>query len=129
LKVFHSTVNFFETTHEALQLQPFSRADFEEMVFELYELIIKDYERLKSLIPKNNLVEIRYEDFESDPLNGLRDIYNSLDLPGFEESVVAFTSYFDSQKKFEKANHPYDPIEIERIHKRWGFAMELYGYS
>ncbi len=129
LKVFHSTLNFFETTHEALKLQPFSRPDFEEMVFELYEMIIKDYEELKSLIPQNNLVEIRYELFESEPLKGLREIYQSLNLTGFEESVAAFTAYLDTQKRFEKANHPFDLEEAKRIQERWGFAMHLYGYD
>ncbi|HQW26614.1 MAG TPA: sulfotransferase [Saprospiraceae bacterium] len=127
--VFQSTVNFFETTHEALMLQPFSSAEFEEMVFELYEMIIKDYERLKSLIPADHLVEIRYEDFEADPLIGLRNIYERLELDGFEQSIPAFTDYFNSQKKFEKASHQFTPEEIERITSRWRFAMEMYGYA
>lgn len=129
LLVFQSTVNFFETTHEALKLQPYTRAEFEEMVFELYEMIIKDYERLKSLIPAHHLVEIRYEDFEADPLEGLRNIYSKLQLEGFEQSIPAFKAYFNSQKKFEKASHQFTPEETERITSRWRFAMDLYGYS
>jgi hypothetical protein len=127
--VFQSTVNFFETTHEALKLQPFSRAEFEEMVFELYEMIIKDYERLKSLIPEHHLVEIRYEDFEADPLEGLRNIYDSLELEGFEQSLPAFKAYLSSQRKFEKASHHITPEETDRITSRLQFAMEMYGYS
>ncbi|MBK8832700.1 MAG: sulfotransferase [Saprospiraceae bacterium] len=127
--VFQSTVNFFETTHEALMLQPYSKAEFEEMVFELYEMIIQDYERLKSLIPAQHLVEIRYEDFEADPLEGLRSIYERLELEGFEQSIPAFTDYFNSQKKFEKASHQFTPEETERITSRWRFAMEMYGYA
>ncbi len=129
LLVFQSTVNFFETTHKALKLQPFSRAEFEEMVFELYEMIIRDYESLKSLIPQHHLVEIRYEDFEADPLEGLRRIYTRLQLEGFEQSIPAFTDYLNSQKKFEKASHQFTPEEIERVTSRWGFAMEMYGYA
>ena len=128
LLVFQSTVNFFETTHEALKLQPFSREEFEEMVFELYEMIIRDYERLKSLIPPHHLVEIRYEDFEADPLEGLRNIYSKLELEGFEQSVPAFTAYLNSQTKFEKASHQFTQEETERITSRWRFAMEMYGY-
>ncbi len=129
LRVFQSTVNFFETTLEALQLQPFSRAEFEEMVFELYEMIIKDYENLKSLIPPHHLVEIRYEDFVTEPLEGLRNIYTRLQLKGFEQSIPAFSDYLDAQRKFEKGNHQFTPEETERIISRWGFAMEMYGYA
>ena len=129
LMVFQSTVHFFETTHEALKLQPFEKPDFEEMVFELYEMLVMDYEKQKSLIPKDHLVEIRYEDFQQDPISGLRQIYHDLGLKGFEEALPAFTDYLTAQKKFEKANHYFDPDEVERIHKRLGFAFELYGYA
>ena len=128
LYVFQSTVNFFETTHEALMLQSFSRKDFEEMVFELYQMIIADYEAQKSLIPAHNLVEIRYEDFDQNPLEGLRSIYSTLNLQGFEESLPAFTSYLNAQKRFERASHSFSREEIDKITSRLRFAMNLYGY-
>jgi len=128
LLVFQSTVNFFQTTHDALMVQSFSKEEFEEMVFELYERIIRDYEQQKSQIPKHNLVEIRYEDFEINPLEGLQKIYKALQLKGFERSLPAFQEYIDSQKRFEKAERSFSPDEVERITARWGFAMELYGY-
>lgn len=129
LYVFQSTVNFFKTTHAALMLQSFSHKEFEEMVFELYELIIGDYEAQKALIPAHHLVEIRYEEFELNPLEGLRNIYQLLALEGFEEAVPSFTSYFDAQKRFEKGAHSFSHDDIERISKRLGFAMKLYGYT
>jgi len=128
MMVFHSTVHFFEATHEALKLQPFEKPDFEEMVFELYEMLIKDYEDQKNLIPKEHLVEIRYEDFQKDPIQGLREIYLSLGLDGFEAALPEFTKYVNSQKKFEKAKHHFDPEEVDRIRERLGFAFDLYGY-
>jgi len=129
LMVFQSTVNFFKTTHEALQLQPYSREEFEEMVFSLYEMIIRDYESQKALIPAHNLVEIRYEDFEADPLSGLKEIYTALRIEGFEQSIRAFTTYLNSQKKFEKGHHDFDRNEVARITARLDFAMKQYGYS
>lgn len=129
LMVFSSTVNFFETTHEALKLQPFSRPEFEEMVFELYEMLIRDYERQKALIPEHHLVEIRYEDFEGDPMSGLSMIYTALDIPGFDESVPAFEAYLNKQKKYEKAEHRFNDAEIARVVDRLGFVFDLYGYT
>ena len=129
LYVFLSTVNFFKTTHGALMLQSFSHKEFEEMVFELYELIIRDYENQKALIPQQHLVEIRYEEFEMNPLEGLRNIYHSLLLDGFEASTPAFKKYLDSQKRFEKGAHSFNQEEIERISAMLGFAMKLYGYA
>ncbi len=127
--VFQSTVNFFKTTHDALMLQSFSHKDFEEMVFELYERIIRDYENQKALIPPHHLVEIRYEDFEMNPLDGLRNIYDSLSLSGFEAAIPSFKTYLDAQKRFEKGVHNFNQDEIERISSRLAFAMKLYGYA
>lgn len=129
LMVFQSTVNFFETTHEALKLQPYSRPEFEEMVFELYERLIRDYEDQKALIPKRHLVEIRYEDFEADPMSGLKQIYTSLGIPGFDESVPAFEAYLNKQKRYEKAEHSFKREEVDQISQRLAFAFDLYGYS
>jgi len=129
VKVFKSTVNFFETTHEALKVQPYSRPEFEEMVFELYEKIITDYEQQKALIPEHHLVEIKYETFEDNPLDGLRHIYDTLQLDGFEDAVPGFSNYIKSQRRFEKANRSYSREEIARIADRWDFAFELYGYA
>ena len=128
LLVFRSTVNFFETTHEALKLQPFSRLEFEEMVFELYEMLIRDYEEQKALIPEHHLVEIRYEDFEADPMSGLKHIYAALGIQGFEESVPAFETYLNQQKRYEKAEHSFNSDDINKIAGRLAFAFELYGY-
>ena len=126
--VFSSTVNFFETTHQALKLQPFTKPEFEEMVFELYELLIRDYEAQKSLIPERHLVEICYEDFEKDPMSGLRHIYTTLGMPGFEASVPAFEAYLNNQKKYEKAQHSFNEAEAARVADRLAFAFDLYGY-
>ena len=129
VKVHKSTVNFFDVTTEALTLQKYTRNDMEEMVFNLYEMLIHDYERTKSLIPTHNLVEIRYEDFEKDPLVGIGEIYEKLNLEGFESSRDQFVSYLDEQKKFEKGNYAYQKDESQHIAERLDFAMKLYGYD
>lgn len=129
VKVYLSTVNFFQVTVEALQLQSYSRAEFEELVFELHEQIIRDYEEQKSLIPKENLVEVKYEDFEQDPITGLESIYSAIGLPGFEQARPAFEAYLESQKRFEKGHHPLDEEVKQKILQRCAYTLNLYGYA
>lgn len=128
VKVFLSTANFFQVTLEPLQLQSYSRREFEEFVFELHERIIRDYESQKALIPPGHLIEIRYEDFEQDPLSGLELIYNTLNMPGFDAARPAFEAYFESQKKFEKGSHTVDEERLKEIHARCAFSLQHYGY-
>lgn len=128
VKVYLSTVNFFQVTLEPLQLQSYSHRDFEEFVFELHERIIRDYETQKSLIPKGNLIEVRYEDFEQDPISGLENIYRTLSLKGFEAARPAFEAYLESQKKFEKGRHPLSEETLKEISRRCAYTLQLYGY-
>lgn len=127
--VFHSTCKFFSAVMETLRLQEFSTEQLEEMIFELYERIIRDYEKQKAEIPAHRLVEIRYEDFVKSPVEQLQLIYSSLQLNGFEEALPDFMTYLDSQKKFEKNKHKMDKVHLEKIMSRWGFAMQQYGYT
>ena len=39
----------------------------------------------RALIPKENLVELRFEDLEQDPMGELEKLYASLDLPDWEQ--------------------------------------------
>ena len=128
-RVFRSSVNFFEKTLEALTLQSFTRAEIEEFIFTLYDWIVRDYEAQKSLIPAGRLVEVRYEDFEQAPVEGLRQIYEALDLDGFERALPAIRDYLDRQRSFEKAQHVISPEEMQRIAKRMAYGMKQYGYS
>lgn len=129
LMVFHSTCKFFAAVMETLRLQEFSTEQLEEMVFELYERLIRDYEMQKAEIPAQHLVEIRYEDFLKNPVGQLKLIYSALELNGFEEALPALMTYLDSQKKFERNKHEMDQVHLEKILSRWGFAMKQYGYT
>ncbi|MBK9730166.1 MAG: sulfotransferase [Chitinophagaceae bacterium] len=128
LMVFQSTLNFFSAVMETLQLQEFTNEEMEEMIFELYEKLIKDYELQKSLIPAHHLIEIRYEEFLKSPVEHLKLIYSTLQLNGFEMALPHFITYLDTQKRFEKNKHEFDKMQLDRILKRWDFAMKHYGY-
>jgi hypothetical protein len=41
-------------------------------------------------VPPENLIEIKFEDFDKDPESELEKIYQQLNLPGFKESQEKF---------------------------------------
>ncbi|MBX7109800.1 MAG: sulfotransferase [Chitinophagales bacterium] len=127
--VFHSTFKFFTAVMETLRLQVFTPPEMEELIFELYERLISEYEKQKALIPPHHLIEIRYEDFLQHPEEHLKQIYTSLNLPGFDRALPHFMTYLDTQKSFEKNKHLSDPLHLEKVKTRWGFAMKKYGYA
>jgi hypothetical protein len=84
----------------------------------------------KSLIPTGNLVEIRYEDLDKEPLAQLRKIYETLSLPGFAEAEPAFRAYLDSIAGYQKLAHKnLDDSIITKINRDWQFAFNALGYK
>ncbi|HET9394764.1 MAG TPA: hypothetical protein VFO36_01810, partial [Nitrospiraceae bacterium] len=97
-------------------------------VFELYELCFRDYERDKALIPEGNLSEIRFEDFEQDPLSHLERIYGEIGLDGFEALREKIAPQMAELKRYKKNRFKPDPERMEKVYKRLREAFDHYGY-
>ena len=72
---------------DKLALQNASKEKIEKEVIENYKRLMKSFFEQKSLIPKDNLIEIRYEDLVKDPIKNVREIYSKLRIPDFEEAL------------------------------------------
>ena len=129
LTVFPSTLNFFRQVIPSVALQEISNEELEDNIFYVYEKMMNKYEEDKTMIPSQNLIEIRYEDFEKAPLSELEKIYDQLSLPGFEASRQRFEAYIASQQEFQANNHQLSQPEIERIVHQWRFFMNRLGYD
>ncbi len=128
-RVYYSTRHFFSSGMALSQLQSVTRAELDEAVFHFYEGIMRKYWATKDLIPEGNLVEIRYEEFERDPLKSLRDIYECLNLPGFVRAEEAFSRYIASQASYEQNRFKADPKELAAVTERLRFALDRLGYD
>lgn len=129
LTVFPSTVNFFTKTMPTICFQHMDRKEVEENIFYVYEKMMRKFEEDKQLIPPQNLIEIRYEEFEKAPLEDLKRIYQQLNLPGFDASKQKFEAYIASQQEFQANNHKQSKEDVDRIVKHWQFSMEQWGYE
>lgn len=85
--VFESTRSFFTNTIQPLKLEDISNEELEKNILEIYAKLYKRYEADKVFIPKENLVEIKFEDFEANASDLTKDIYQRLSIPD-RKSVV-----------------------------------------
>lgn len=127
--VFKSTVNFFTKTIVPLEFQHISKEEMEENILYIYERLMNRYEELKKQIPEGHLIELKYEDFEQDPLTHMQQIYETLGISGFEKARQPFEAYIASQQKFKSSKHSITNDKLDEVINRWGFAMEHYGYE
>jgi hypothetical protein len=72
---------------------------------------------------------VRYEDVVRDPLGEMQQIYERLELGGFENARPALEAFVSTQRAYKATQHEELEPEIRaEIHRRWGAYAEKYGY-
>jgi hypothetical protein len=128
--IFRSTQHLYKTVMERAQLQEVGQGEHENWVLRFYSQLMQKLLADKSLIPAGNLVEVRYEDLDKEPLAQLRKVYETLSLPGFAEAEPAFRAYLDSISGYQKLAHKQlDDGAITKINRSWQFAFDALGYK
>lgn len=126
--VFESTRSFFTNTIRPLCLQRISPEALEQNILSIYTRLYAKYESEKCLIPKGNLVEIRFEDYEADPIARTEEIYRQLSLPGFNEALPAMERYVGDRKGYRKNRYEYDARTRSLVDEHWHHAIKQWGY-
>ena len=127
--VFASTKRFYQKTVDAFKLQKVSNDEIEDDIIWIYRNMMKTYFQEKELIPKENLIEVKFEDLESQPLNELERIYKELNLDGFNTSVPFFCSYLDSIDNYKKNLYNFPQKMIEKVKSYWKFTIDKWKYD
>ena len=127
--VFESTRNFFTHTIQPLRLQDITDEQIEANFLEAYKRLFYKYEEEKHLIPKGNLIEVKFEDFEKDAFAMTEHIYQALDLPGFGEAKADIEKYLGKKKGYKKNQYKYEDRTIRIVEENWGMALKEWGYT
>jgi len=127
--VFLSTRKFFTGILKGTRLHDMTPEELEETIFRIYERMMNDFLEDVKLIPKDQFYEVKFEEFEKKPFYYLKEIYDTVGLPGFEEAASQFQTYIDSRKSYKKNKHQIKKELLDRILNRWGFAMKEWNYD
>lgn len=127
--VYLSTKKFFLSLFPTIELQKSNPKQIQEIIFDLYARIMRDYFDQKELIPEKNLFEMAYEDFELNPLDNSRDIYTQLELGNWEKAEPYFRAYLKDIGVYKKNTYKISKQELNRIMEEWDFAFEKLGYG
>ncbi|WP_102408653.1 sulfotransferase family protein [Parabacteroides bouchesdurhonensis] len=127
--VYESTRSFFTNTIKPLKLQNLPDEVLVHNFVEVYKRLFYKFEEEKHLIPEGNLIELKFEDFESDAFSMTEEIYNKLNLPGFREARGSIEKYLDKKKGYKKNSYKYEDKTIKTVEENWGMALKEWGYS
>ncbi len=127
--VFSSAQNLHQTLTPITTLQTLDYNRAEETILILYEQMMQQYLKERSLIPTGNLVEVRFENLEQNPLQEMQKIYEGLNLPNYDEAESVFKAYITAQKNYQKNQLQLSAEAQQKIEQRWQFAFSSFGYS
>jgi len=126
--VFLSMRNMYKKSICPLFLQEMSDQEIDEKIFMYYEKVMKKFIDEAGLIPKENYINIRYEDLEQNTFAVMQEIYRSLEL-NFSPAESPVLTHLASIKNYKKNEFSIDPIILDKINKRWKFAFDYFQYE
>jgi omega-hydroxy-beta-dihydromenaquinone-9 sulfotransferase len=128
--LYSSTINLWTNMAKAHGFQAPRRLDLiEAKVLREFRVIYERYFEERHLIPKKNLIEVRYEDFTSDLVAGTEKIYQGLELTGWNDAKPRIVQYANGQKNYEKNKFQLNESQLQRIQAEWGDLIEKLGYA
>ena len=127
--VFLSTKNLYRKLLPVLELQEIDEPEIEDNILWFYRETMSKFFTEKQLIPAANLIEIKYEDFVSNPSDILEKIYEKFDLTEFSGKKAKFARYIAAQSKYKSNRYYLSQEDRDKVTKHWSFAIEKWQYS
>ncbi len=129
LTVFVSTKKFFWATHLPLRFHSITEDEMDQNILAIYKRMFEEFDEEVKLIPKENLIEIKFEDLEQEPLSHLRMIYDKLRIPDFEKAEPRLRNYINEQSNYLKTKHSVSDKVREKVFRSWGHMIKRWGYD
>lgn len=127
--IYVSALHDFIKEAEEMALQNFSESEFATICYDLYEKLMKRYWETKDLVPKGNLAEVAFEDFEKQPLEEIKRIYSELNLDLNDEQLGNITGYLNSLSDYKRNKYTFSASLADEISQKWGFALDKMNYT
>ena len=99
-------------------LSNLSEAEIDEIILDHFAYLVDQYEKDKHMIPCENLIEVKYEELEKDPLKVIRRIYKNLNLPEFETTKSDFLLQLKKEKLYMKFKHHINKEDSKKVEQR-----------
>ncbi|MDZ7716531.1 MAG: sulfotransferase [Balneolaceae bacterium] len=126
--VFYSSKKLWNTLLDNLALQEFSDRKIEQEIVKVYKKLMSAYIQQRTIIPEEQLAEIRFENFVESPLPELEAVYNKLDISGFKQAEPYFEKFIQQKTSGKSSNYNYENYVINTLNKHWEFAFEEWNY-
>jgi len=128
-RVYLSTWKLYKKILPIFSFQHIEVEELDEHIITFYKEVYRKYLRERNMIPEENLIEISYETFYTNPLKNLEVIYEELDIGNFSEAEPYFRKFAEKYKNYTPDKYTMDDGMRERIYDEWKFAFDAFGYD
>lgn len=123
-----SMYKFYLKTLEIFALQKWDYEKIKEGYMRNFNTMLTKLEETKHLIPPENYVEIKYEDFVENPIPFMKELYQKFHLEGYADVEPEFIAHFESQKEYVPNTWEISDEVIREVNEHWDAYREKYGY-
>ena len=97
-------------------------------VINKYKALMTAYFKDKSQVPKNQLIEVKYEECIKNPLKSIKKIYQTLELDHYDQAEEHFKAYLESIKSYKKNKLELSKDDEVHITNELEFFFDTWGY-
>lgn len=127
--IFQSMLHMHRKVLPLYSLQDIDWQGVEKFIVDSFVATMKQFIEDSRAIPDGNLVEVKYERLEQDPVGELGKIYSALRLPGWEAAQESVEKYLATLGGYTKNQYEPSRDAAELVRERWGFALDRWNYS
>ncbi|MBD2729719.1 sulfotransferase [Nostoc sp. FACHB-892] len=127
--VYASRQHSFQTHLPTIRLQEVNEEQTDTIILKAYQQIMQEFFSEKALIPQENLIEVKYEDFVGHELAELKRIYEQFKLPDFDKVEENFKNYLESNATYKTNKHLMDKETITKVYNACQFTIDKWQYS
>lgn len=102
---------------------------FEEAMVDMYIRMFDKYFNDIKMVPPENVIDVRYEEFIKDPYTEIKKVYDHLHLDGFDKTKEIFKNYIQSQKKIKTYSYKIDEDVKNKIYNYLKDTIDQWGYT
>ena len=117
-KILYATQAFQVPQHDGL----------EEYVFKSFEEMYAGFQRQRHCVDSSHLVELKYEQLISEPVNVMQRLYEQLQLENFGRVRSQFVKFAEETRSFRVHRHEPSPSLREKIRQHCKAYMQDHGY-
>ncbi len=127
--LFPSTCRLWRGLDDVQALQKPKHDNDEDYVVECLKRMYKAFHEQRKLIDSARIIDVRFEDLTTNPVETLRSIYETLRLSDFESVEMTICEWADSEHQtYQRNQHQLPPAKEEMILDEWQDYFERYGY-